>query len=75
MGTSFSRTEKQDDRRVCCLQEVRRRGQGAWDERKDISCGGLEKEIVGGVRVMVKGELCGKVVKVRKVSDRVMNVL
>ena len=36
MGTSLSRTEKQDDRRVCCLQEVRRRGQGAWDERKEI---------------------------------------
>ena len=30
---------------VCCLQEVRWRGQGARDERKETGCGGLKKEI------------------------------
>ena len=31
---------------VCCLQEVRWRGQGARDERNNISCGGQDKEMV-----------------------------
>ena len=37
------------------------------------SCGGLEKgDGVGGVGVILKEELCEKVVWIRRVSDRVM---
>ena len=56
---------------MCCLQ-VRWRRQGTWMlgmKGRDISCGGLEKETVGGVGVMVKKELYEKVVEVRRVSD------
>ena len=61
---------------VPCLQEVRWRGQGArmlwmkgrryklwWSGRGDG---------VGGVGVMVKEDLCEKVVEVRRISNRVM---
>ena len=64
---------------MCCLQEVRWRGQGArmlglkgrkyklWlSEKADGVC---------GVGVMVKEELCGKLVEVRMASGRVMNVV
>ena len=57
---------------VCCLQEVRWRGQGTLMlgmKGRDISCGGLKNETVGGVGVMVKEELCENVVEVRRVSD------
>ena len=37
----------------------------------DISCGGLEKEM----ELVVKEELCEKVVEVGRVSDRVMTVV
>ena len=62
---------------MCCLQEVRWRGQVA-------RMMGMKGRIfrlwwcvdgVGGVRVMVKEELCRKVVEVRRVSDRVMSVI
>ena len=44
-------------------------GRWGWKEG-DISCGGLEKgDEVGGVVVMVKEELCEKVVEVRRVSN------
>ena len=55
---------------VCCLQEVRWRGQGArmngtiyklwWSGKADG---------VGDLGVMVKEELCEKVIEVRRVSD------
>ena len=64
---------------VCCLQKVRWRGQRArfmgvkgrryklwWSENSDGT---------GGVRVLVKEELCEKVVEVRNNSDRVMTVV
>ena len=64
---------------VCCLHEVRLRGQGArmqgkkgrrcklwWSEKGDG---------VGGVGVMVKEELGKNVVEVRRVSDRVMTLV
>ena len=62
---------------VCCLQEVRWREQGTrmlgmkgWRYRLWWSGEG-----VGGVVVMVKEELCEKMVEVRRVSDRVMTVV
>ena len=64
---------------VCCLQEVRWRGQGArmvvmngrryklwWFGKGDEVC---------GVRDMVKEELCEKVIEVRWVSDRMMTLV
>ena len=64
---------------VCCLQEVRWRGQGArfvgvkgrryklwWSGKSDGT---------GGVGVLVKEELCEKVVEVRRKSDRAMTVV
>ena len=37
--------------------------------KSDISCGGLEKEMVSHVEVMVREELCENMVEVRRVSD------
>ena len=61
---------------VCCLQEVRWRGQGA---RMLVMKGRRYKLLwsgkgdgVGGVGVMVKDGLCEKVVELRRVSERVM---
>ena len=64
---------------VCCLQEVRLRGQGArfmgvkgrrykwwWSGNSDGT---------GGVGVLVKEELCEKVVEMRRKGDRVMTVV
>ena len=60
---------------MCCLQEVRWRGQGArffgvgklwWSGNSDGT---------GGVGVLVKEELCEEVVEVRRRSDRVMTVV
>ena len=64
---------------VCCLQEERWRGQGVrmlgikgrgyrlwWSGKGDG---------VGGVGVMVKEELCEKVVEVRRLSDGVMTLI
>ena len=60
---------------VCCSQEVRWRGQGArmqWMKgwRYKLWWSG-KGDGVGGVGVMVKEELCEKVVEVRRLSDRV----
>ena len=62
---------------VCCLQEMRWRGQGA----RMLGMEGKRYKLwwsgkgIGGVGVMVKEELCEKVVDVRMVSDRVMTVV
>ena len=60
---------------VCCLQEVRWRGQGARmlgmkERRYRLWWSGKGYEVCG-VGVMVKEELCEKVLEV---SDRVMTV-
>ena len=63
----------------CCLQEVRWRGQGA----RMLEIKGRKYKLwwsgkvngVSGVGVMVKEELCEKVVEVRRVSDRVMTLV
>lgn len=64
---------------VCCLQEVRWRGQGARfmgvkGRRYKLWWSG-NSEGIGGVGVLVKEELCEKVVEVRRRSDRVMTVI
>ena len=63
---------------MCCLQEVRWRGQGTRmlgmkGRRYKLWCFG-KGDRVGGVGVMVKEGLCKKLV-VRRVSDRVMTVV
>ena len=63
---------------MCCLQEVRWRGQAAWmlgmkGRRYKLWWSG-RGDGVGGVGVMVKEELCEKVVEART-SDRVMTVV
>ena len=64
---------------VCCLQEVRWRGQGAM--MLGMKGGGCKLwwsgkgDGVGGVEVMEKEELCENVLEVRRVSDRVMTVV
>ena len=61
---------------MCCLQQVRWRGQGArmlgMKRRRYKLWWSGKGDGVGGVGVMVKEELCEKVVEVRRVSDRVM---
>ena len=61
---------------MCCLQEVRWRGQGArmleMKGRRYKLWWSVKGDGVGGVGVMVKEELCEKVVEVRMVSDRAM---
>ena len=64
---------------VCCLQEVRWRGQGARflgakGRRYKLWWSG-NSEGVGGVGILVKEELCEKVVEVLRKSDRVMTVV
>ena len=62
---------------VCCLQEVRWRGDGArffgvkGRRYKLWWCGNNDK--IGGVGMLVK-ELCEKVVEVRRRSNRVMAI-
>ena len=63
---------------MCCLQ-VRWRGQvvrmlAMKGKRYKLWWSG-KGDGFGGVGVMVKEELCGKVVKVRRVSDGVMTVV
>ena len=61
---------------MCCLQEVRWRGQGA----RFVGCIGRRYKLwwsgnndgMGVVGILVKEELCEKVVEVRRKSDRVM---
>ena len=61
---------------VCCLREVRWRGQGArllgaMGRRYKLWWSG-NRDGIGGVGILVKEELCEKVVEVRRGSDRVM---
>ena len=63
---------------VCCLLEVRWRGQGARMlamivMRYKLWWSGIG-DGVGGAGVMLKEELCEEVVDVRRVSDRVMTL-
>ena len=64
---------------VCCLWEVRWRGQGSgmlgMEGRRHRLwwCG--RNDVVGGVDVMVMEELCENMVQGRKVIDRVMSVV
>ena len=64
---------------VCCLQEVRWRGQGArmlgMKGRRYRLWWSGKGDGVGDVGVMVNEELCENVVDVRRVSDRVMTVV
>ena len=62
-----------------CVQEVRWRGQGAWmlgmkRKRYKLWWSG-RGDGVGCVGVMVKEELCEKVVEVRRVSDRMITLV
>ena len=63
---------------VCCLQEVRWRGEGAHfigvkgRKYKLWWCGNDDK--TGGVGILVKEELCEKVVEVRRRCDGVMGI-
>ena len=62
---------------VCCLSEVRGRVQGARmpglnGKRYNLLWWSGKGDGIGGVGVMVKEELCEKMVEVRWVSDRVM---
>ena len=78
-GTEVSEELRKRKVDVCCLQEVRWRGQEArfvgvkgrryklWWSGNDVG--------TGGVGMMVKEELCEKVIEVRRRSDRVMAVL
>ena len=63
---------------VCCLQEVRWRGQGArmfgMKGRRYRPWWSVKGDGFGGVGFMVKEELCEKVVEVRRVSDSLMTV-
>ena len=64
---------------VCCMQEVRWRGKGAWfwgakGRRYKLWWSGNING-TGGVGVLVKEELCEKVVEVRRKSDRVMAIV
>ena len=63
---------------VCCLQKVRWRGQGArmlGMKRIYKLCWSGKGDGVGSVGVMVKEEMCEKVVEVRRVSDRVITLV
>ena len=62
---------------VCCLQEVRWKGEGARffgvkGRRYKLWWCGNDK--IGGVGILVKEELCEKVVEVRRRCDKVMAI-
>ena len=60
---------------ICCLQEVRRKGQGAkmiGNGFKFLWNGGCQAE--NGVGVIATNRLIGKVVGVERLNDRVMKV-
>ena len=63
---------------VCCLQEVRWKGEGArffgvkGRRYKLRWCGNDDK--IGGEGILIKEELCEKVVEVRRRCDRVMAI-
>ena len=64
---------------VCCLQEVRWRGQGAMmlgmKGRRYWLWWSGKRDGVGGVGVMVIKELCEKVLEVKRVSDRAVTAV
>ena len=64
---------------MCCSQEVRWGGQSSrmlgMKRRRYKQLWSGKGDEVGGVEVMVKDELCKKVVEVRRVSDSVMTVV
>ena len=64
---------------VCCLQDVRWRGQGArmlgMKGRRYRLWWSGKGDRIGGVGFMLMKELCEKVVEVRRVSDRLMTVV
>ena len=64
---------------MCCLQEVRWRGQGVWflgvrGRRYKLWLSG-NSDGTGGVGVLVTEEVCEKVVEVRRRSDRMLMVV
>ena len=77
-GTEVSEELRKRKVDVYCLQEVRWRGEGArffgvkGRRYKLWWCGNDDK--VGGVGILVKEELCEKVVEVRRSCDRVMAI-
>ena len=78
-GTEVSEELRKRKMDVCCLQEVRWRGQrvrfmGVKGRRYKLWWSG-NGDGTGGVGVLVKEELCEKVVEVQKKSDRVMTVV
>ena len=75
-GTEVCEELRRRDVDVCCMQEVRWKGQGARfvgvrDRRFKLWWSGSESGN-GGVGILVKEELCDKVVEVRRKSERVM---
>ena len=64
---------------VCCLQKVRWRGHGTRflgvKDRRYKLWWSVNSDGIGGVGVLVKEELCEKLVEVRRRSDRVMTVM
>ena len=71
--------EREGERDMCCLQEMRWRGQGAgmlgMKGRRCMLWWSGKGDGVGGVGVMVKEELCRGAREIRRVSDRVMTVV
>ena len=75
-GTEVCEELRKREVDICCVQEVRWRGQGARflgvkGRRYKLWWFGNDDK-VGGVGVLVKEELCKNVVEVRRRSDRVM---
>ena len=64
---------------MCCLQELRWRGQGSrmlgMEEKRYKLWWSGKGDGVGGVIVMMKEELCERVVEVKRVSDRMIAVV
>ena len=64
---------------ICCIQEVRWRGMGSKSvgssgRRFKLWWSGNEDKI-GGVRILVREDLCMNVVEINRISDRVMVVV
>ena len=78
-GTELCEELRKRRNDVCCLREVRYRGQGA----PFISVKGRRYKLwwsgnsdgMGGVRVLVKEEMCEMVVEMPSKSDRVMTLV
>ena len=77
-GTEVCEEQRKRRMDVCCLQEKRWRGQGALfmgvkGRRYKLWWSG-NSDGTGGVGVLVKEELCEKVVEVQRKSNRVMTL-